>query len=1110
MTPSSLKTLNFLLRSPCAPKPEPPTVPARPGGRMPSKTMCLALTQASALLPKATIKISNGSLKASGIFRDPLHLDQLDLDLQLPPEQLTIDLDCRSNIWSNLRLTGSLQAENLQGRLELAIGQFSPALFGPHVPGTSWQWGSEAWTIHCALDLKKPDHADGVLRLTIPALQLQGDQKKAVSVENIQLKAAMTASPDGIQVNLENMQAAQPALSLNGRGGFSARENTFLVELAGRHLMIDPIRAAVLALAGDDETVAGIFDVLRGGKVPWIRFRTQGKTADEMGTFHNMTITGVVEDGRLFIPEADLDLTAVNGRADIAKGILEGSDLRAAYGQTTGSGGELWLDLDQDDEVPFFLDIEVDADLAPLPSLLERWVDDPTFKGEMRRIQSARGSAEGTLVLDGRGPDIDVTVDVTRCQLDAQYERLPAKLSIADGMVQYTTDRIQVVRMKGKLGTSSFSEITGHVAFGETALVQIDNAAGRIDTSAVLPWMSDLGAFENLPFTPASEEGWLALDRLKLAGPLLTPSQWQFAAQGSARLIQLLSPDLPGPAEIETARFLADRTTLEIPESRIRMTDADLSINNTRFNFGNDGLEALTTTISGTLGPVSENWACENIAFDRRLRFKTPVTLTDSTITWTAEGRKTFLGQITTGGGTALTIDLLFEDDGLRYQTTSIRDQDSRADLQLSFGPEHLEIDYSGNVSSNTLGRMLQESLYTTGHMEGQFKARIYPRHPGSSSVTGALKATNIHQPVRTKHTLHIDELSLKAIDNQLLFEPALFRVDNQAHKLTGSIDIENDGYVLDLVHAATHFSISLPEAPPADTMPRPSESEAFDIWELPFQGRIISRLDSFALGELHWAPFNATVQIDPGNWHYKIEDAAICGVETKGELRVTPEKIAVTLTPAAKEANLDRTMTCLLEKPDLIDGRFDLAGRLETQEAPDKLRRAINGHMEFNASQGRIYRFNLLSKTLAVVNVTEILRGKMPDLMEGGLAYNRIDIRVDIADSLLTIDQAVIDGASANIAGQGTVNLVTGETDMVVLVAPFKTVDALVSYTPIIGDWLGGTLISIPVRVTGAFSDPTVTPLSPTAVGSSLMNLMKRTLNLPVKLVEPLWKRDE
>ena len=167
-------------------------------------------------------------------------------------------------------------------------------------------------------------------------------------------------------------------------------------------------------------------------------------------------------------------------------------------------------------------------------------------------------------------------------------------------------------------------------------------------------------------------------------------------------------------------------------------------------------------------------------------------------------------------------------------------------------------------------------------------------------------------------------------------------------------------------------------------------------------------------------------------------------------------------------------------------------------------------GEMALNARQGRIYRFNLLSKTLAVVNLTEIFRGKIPDLMQDGLAYDRIDIQLDIKDSICTIKQAVIDGASADIAGQGTVNLLTGQTDMIVLVAPFKTVDALVKYMPIIGDWLGGTLVSIPVKVSGPFEDPTVTPLSPSAVGTSLMNLMKNTVKLPVKIVEPLWKERE
>ena len=275
-------------------------------------------------------------------------------------------------------------------------------------------------------------------------------------------------------------------------------------------------------------------------------------------------------------------------------------------------------------------------------------------------------------------------------------------------------------------------------------------------------------------------------------------------------------------------------------------------------------------------------------------------------------------------------------------------------------------------------------------------------------------------------------------------------------------------------------------------------------------KGRIISRIEALTLGPFQWSPLNATTHLARNDWHCRIEDASLCGIATRGDIHFGPQTLSIALSPAIKEAAFDETMTCLLKKPNLIDGRFDLEGQLESQSSYRNVVRHMDGQMALKARNGRIYRFNLLSKVLAVVNLTEVLRGKMPDLMRNGLAYESIAIQLDINNGIAIIKEAVIDGASANLAGQGTIDLTTGETDMMILVAPFKTVDALVSYTPLLGDWLGGTLISIPVEVTGAFADPNVTPLAPSAVGSSLMNLMKRTIKFPVKIVEPLWNRED
>lgn len=1063
------------------------------------------MSHMAATLPKATIEIRNGSIHAEGLLPETLRLDQVNLDLELPPNRISIALHCRSNLWSALHFSGSLEAESLGGQIHCTLRQFDPTGFRSILTGIGLNWNSSPWNIDTAINLDDPNHATSTLRIHIPDLLLQRNAQP-VQVKELHLETSIDYSPAGFRIDLGKIIADQPQLSIDGKAIIDLKTPHYQIDLTGRRLTIDPLREAALALAGSNEIVAGIFDVLRGGKVPWIKFHTQGKSTDDLTVFSNMTINGVVENGRLFIPEAELDLTEVQGQADISGGILRGSRLQAAYGQTDGTRGHLWLDLDQEEEVPFFLEIEVDADLAPLPALLAKWVDDPVFKGEMARIHQVEGTAQGMLILDGRHPALDVTVDVTGCRFDAKYDRLPSSLSINEGLVQYTRDRIRVVGMNGSLGTTTFTGLTGHVAFGDTEIIQIENAEARIAHHQIVPWLTAYGLFDDLPFGLQSEKGVLTLTKLKLEGPLLDPEQWAFAVQGTVSQLHIVSPGLPGPAKIETAHFRASAAKLEIPEARIQMADADLTVTDTRLLLADYSPTSAAVTISGNLGPVSEKWTCDAIDLGKRLRLRAPVTISPSTITWSADGKKTFLGQMMSGGGTSIALDLKLEDDELRYQKTSIEDQDSKAELEVALGPEHLEINFNGNVTSATLKRMMQESQYATGSLQGRFKARIYPDHPGNSSVSGQLRARSIHQPLRIAETLYIDELNFKAQNNKVFLAPAVIQIEQQTHKVTGSIDIENDGFVLDLVHTATDLALSPPDTP-ADGTPSGDE-DGFDLWDLPLRGRIISKLDRFKLGELQWAPFNAVIQIDAGHWHCRIKDAAICGIDTKGEIQITPDAMTVVLTPSAENADIDHTMTCLLEKPNLIDGRFDLTGHLNTQGPPDKLTQSIQGEMHLNARKGRIYRFNLLSKTLAVVNFTEIFRGKLPDLMQGGLAYDSIDIQVSITDSMVSIDQAVIDGASANIAGQGTIDLVTGETDMIVLVAPFKTMDALVQYTPVIRDWLGGTLVSIPVRVTGAFSDPTVTPLSPTAVGSSLINLMKNTINLPVKIVEPLWKK--
>ena len=107
--------------------------------------------------------------------------------------------------------------------------------------------------------------------------------------------------------------------------------------------------------------------------------------------------------------------------------------------------------------------------------------------------------------------------------------------------------------------------------------------------------------------------------------------------------------------------------------------------------------------------------------------------------------------------------------------------------------------------------------------------------------------------------------------------------------------------------------------------------------------------------------------------------------------------------------------------------------------------------------------------------------------------------------DGKLIIQDTSIDSPSMAIAIEGDIDLIMKKIDLIVLVAPFKTVDRIVKIIPLVGNILGGNLISIPFRAIGDLADPDVIPLSPTAVGSGLLGILERTLKLPITIIQPV-----
>ncbi len=269
-----------------------------------------------------------------------------------------------------------------------------------------------------------------------------------------------------------------------------------------------------------------------------------------------------------------------------------------------------------------------------------------------------------------------------------------------------------------------------------------------------------------------------------------------------------------------------------------------------------------------------------------------------------------------------------------------------------------------------------------------------------------------------------------------------------------------------------------------------------------PLQGILRVKSDYFTYGSFTWSPFHADISFSHDEVSVSVTEANVCGIATPGILKVSPEGFLLDVKPVSKNQELDPTLACLWDKKGLMVGNFDLWGNLRGQGKYDELARSLRGDGEFLATGGRIYRFGLLAKVFALLNVTEIFVGKLPDLVKEGFAYDSIKAKANLHGGNLTVKEGIVDSPSMKIIWQGDIDLITKKLDLTVLVAPLKTPDRIIEKIPWVGEILQGTLISIPIKVKGDIRDPTVTPLSPSAVGSEILGIMKRILRLPFKII--------
>ena len=573
--------------------------------------------------------------------------------------------------------------------------------------------------------------------------------------------------------------------------------------------------------------------------------------------------------------------------------------------------------------------------------------------------------------------------------------------------------------------------------------------------------------------------GVVTVDGLDFTGPLLRPERWRFTLKGGLEHFTLWADFLPGPLTVAKGGLEMTPEKLALVKAESTLLDASGRVSGALWGYLKGPAKA-DCTLDGNIGPEAAEWIYGRTAIPAEYRIRPPVRVSGAHVNWQSAGKWGFSGKLAVLHGPQVSLQLAATPDGLDISNLALTGEDSRASLSLTLKPGEMKFSYAGHVSSKALDQLLVDNRILKGMIDGDFTCRTVSRQPLRFDAEGKLRITGLSHLWGTQVPLLVADAALAASQGKVTVESAALNLGAGQLALTGTVDLSGQRPDLALQVSAGDLDWhEIEQALGEIIRPAASHHQAIaangDFLPRHWRGTLVVQAESFKYRDFTWRPFQARIHFLEGGVDIDVTRATVCGIDAPGVVKVSDQGVDLDFRFSAKAQDLNPTVVCLSDRTRLMTGEFDLDGKLVARGKDNPLADYSRGSLEFLARNGRIYRANTLAKILAVVNLTEIFRGQVPDLTQEGFAYSTMKITGTLQDGRLTLGEAFINGSSMKLYGNGDIDLLKNEMNLNVFVAPLKTVDKVVSRVPLLGKVLTGkskTLLSYPFRVTGPIDD--------------------------------------
>ena len=1059
------------------------------------------------------IRVDNGSLLFSEGYRIRDKFEIIAMQAELSREGfLQLNLESTTAIAKEIKLKLALDVASMKGQGRLQVKGFDLQLVSEQIE-PAWK---EIATGKLDLDIRGTSQGTGriSIRSEVAADRfVLGQGLSSCPVKELQAVVSASLNDGKLKIDIEALKTAAPGLDLAGIiiSGFDQKFANPEISARAKKIEIAGIYRILLATIGPNELLREFSSLMKDGWILDLELGCRAADWHDLFSWKNLKIKGKASECSLLLPSLNWDLDDINGNFAIENGRLKGKNLTARWGDTVARDGILELALVDTSQMDFSLLCALEANLVQIPGVLKEFVETEGFLEELQRVRIIEGRASGNLEIRQAEGDWHVLLRADELSCQVGYELLPDTLLIEKGQVVYNDNSLEFGQITGSLGQNSFTGLAGRLDWSGKTWININKGSLRVNCNDFFVWKIPLFRDLASDFDIRKFEGWIDVSALRLGGPLLEPGKWEFNLEAGTEQLVLDSQLLPGPLNITRAELVVDQAKLAVNSLSLEAMGTALELAGEVSDL-QSGTPKAKLALNGKVGLKLGNWLKSRFKLPDRLRIDQGLKLNRLNLE-IQNGQFEVNVEAGLAGDVVLELEAAASRSGFDVRRLFVKDSTSKALVKVchQFNSYDWKVGFNGNLTRDTLDKLWRLQKDYAGELIGRGRLVLNFENLQASTLSGDLEFFKVALPLGHYGCLQVPQAHVSGTKGGIAINNANILWQGDSFEIDGRIVFKPDALYLDLdtkaavVHADRILKLVSEPSTPADKS-KPAPHPLYKI-----KGIVAFKFDRLLYENYNLEPVEAMAIVDGSKVSIRLVNAKVCGISVAGGINWSPGQLSLNLNPSIARTKLKYTLGCLVgeDTSERIDAEMAVNGWITTNgSSQEQLFKNLKGLIKIDMTQGRISnlgRAGLFTNLIAYLKLNRLVTGDIPDLRSRDLPFKSIEARLAFKGSYILLEQARIRAETINIVGEGKMNVVDRKVDLTMLVSPIKSLDWIISHTPIVGKILKGTLVAIPVGISGSINDPTVIPLSPKAIGTRVLGILERTLKAPFELIQPI-----